>query len=243
MIGSMPRYSPGLVVLVVLLATAHAFAEPSLDDKMNAVLKARKLAPKAVVKRIATATAAWAVVATKRDRTRAATEYLVLRVRAGGTAALRLAPPATRQRWFDSVLSFEARDVDGDGSEEAFLVVRWGRGLTQKLPKTCRGCTQATKEQADQLYILGGNGVKLTIGFTHLLAYKTGSELLPRSRHLPRPNDEEVLYGWTIAGPPPVVRVQRYKIQVAEAPRIKGLLDPVKDPLLGDSRDVLIVFK
>ena len=46
-------------------------------------------------------------------------------------------------------------DVDGDGSDEAILVVRWLRDTIEP-GKRCGGCDLATGEKAEQLYVIGG---------------------------------------------------------------------------------------
>jgi hypothetical protein len=213
--------------------------DPALLD---AALAARKLEPAAVVKRITTPTAGWAVVAARPDPMDKPTEYLVLRVRAADTAELRITPPRARQpASFDGVDALEARDLDGRGSEAAILTVRWNRTVQEAFPRECAGCFQRTDEEATQLYVIGGKA-RLQVGFTHLLSYKTSSLSMPEDNALPVPADEEVTYRYRIGGPPPGVAIQRTKHEVSTR-RVKGALDPAADPLLGGDRDAPVTLE
>lgn len=227
----------------VVAAPNSVHPAPVAAGQLEAALTAGHVAAADVVQRVVGKTSAWAVVVGRRDDAHAATEYRILRVLADAASELVIRPPiAHRPSVFRTVVSFEARDLDGDGSEDGVLVVEWTRELKKQFPETCRDCVQTTHETATQLYLLGGaNDVQ--IGFTHLLSYRTTSDVAPDGA-MPRPRDEQVKYQWLVIGTPKIVTISISPDRFAQinADRLPNALDPKIDPLLGESQSHLVTF-
>ena len=149
-----------------------------------------------------------------------------------------------REQDAGDAISLEVRDLDGDGIEEAVLVVDWRR--TTKATGGCKGCWVSTDEEAKQLYVLAGAGTAVARAFTHVVSYETHSEGFPEDNATPYASPEQVAYDWKLVdGKPPVVKLTRTKHEVAKEDRLKGVLDPSIDPLFaaGPGKDVPLVLE
>jgi hypothetical protein len=203
---------------------------------LDAALAARSLAGDAVKQRATTPRSAWAIAASKRDEHGDALEFDVVRVRAGGAVdELRLTPPpapdAPVPPDFAEVVSFEVRDLDGDGVDEGVLVADWQRTTMAPPDKHCRECSMSTGEEAKQLYVIRGTGA-LAIAFTHVVSYTTETDGNPPPGAPPFADPENVAYEWKIAdGNPATLELTRTDNQVATQKRLAGVLDPASDPL------------
>ena len=198
--------------------------------QLDAALQARSITAADVARRGGSTTSAWAVAISKRNRSGEKIEYAVIRIRASDTAELRLAVPPSDPASQD-IASLEVRDLDGDGIDEAILVVHWGRD-TLEPAKGCNNCGAMTTEGVDQLYVVGGTGGSLTTRFTHVVSYDTSSAAYPDERAAPHPEPERVAYDWKVAsGKPAMVTLTRTANQVTKRPRLQGVLDPATDPL------------
>ncbi|MBV8759634.1 MAG: hypothetical protein JO257_20260, partial [Deltaproteobacteria bacterium] len=203
----------------------------ALDD----ALAAKHLAPDAVLERVASPTSAWAVVATKLDDVKNVVAIDVVASRADGVAEVHLAPP-TGKASFKSVDSLEAKDLDGNGTDEATLVLHWVRETSIKGEQP--GWQLMADEEGHQLYVLGGAPVR--VAFTHLISYTSTATTLPEDNTMSKPDDETVTYDWSIAGKPPAVSLKRTKSEVAAKDRVKGTLEPASDPVFaaGSGKDM-----
>jgi hypothetical protein len=212
---------------------------------LDAALAAKHVGADAVKKQIASATSAWAVVVGKSNDADEVVELDVIAARADGIAEVQLVPPAgTKPATFGDVASFEAQDLDGNGSDEGLLVVNWSRNTT--VPGEEKGYAVMTDEQVRELYVLAGAAPTLKPAFTHVVSYESHSEGMPEDNVTPYPEDETVTYDWSVVpGPQPAVKLTRTKSEVAAKDRLKGALDPVTDPLFaaGAGKDVPLTLK
>jgi hypothetical protein len=108
-------------------ASGSAAAPFDANAALDAALAARHGGADAVKKRVASAASAWAVVAARSNDAGEVIELDVLAARPGGIAEAKLVPPEATKSTFDDVVSFEAKDLDGDGRDEGMLVVNWTR--------------------------------------------------------------------------------------------------------------------
>ena len=196
----------------------------ALDD----ALAAKHLAPDAVLKRVASPTSVWAVVASKRNDLKDPVAIDVVASRADGVSEVHIDAPAGKAS-FKGVDSLEAKDLDGNGTDEATLVLHWVRETSVKGEQP--DWQLIGDEEGHQLYVLGG--APLHPAFTHLIAYSSTSTTVPEDNAMSKPDDDTVTYDWSIAGKPPVVSLKRTKGEIAAKDRIKGELDPATDPLFG----------
>lgn len=218
-------------------STAAAPPAPAKDvgKALDDALAAKHLAPDAVLKRVASPTSAWAVVASKRNDLKDPVALDVVASRADGVSETHIDAPAGKAS-FKSVDSLEARDLDGNGTDEGLLVLHWIRSTTVKGEQP--EWQLIGDEEGHQLYVLGG--ATLHPAFTHLISYSSTSTTVPEDNAMSKPEDDTVTYDWSIAGKPPVVSLKRTKGDIATKDRIKGDLDPASDPLFaaGSGKDM-----
>lgn len=218
-----------------------AIATPPHDPAkaLDAAIAAKGIAADDVKRRIASATSAWAVVASKKNGTGDIIEFDVLAARGNGVAELPLVAPAgSKPSTFAEVLSLDAKDLDGNGVDEGLLVVEWHRDTT--IPGEQKGWSVYTDEEAHELYVLAG-APALRAAFTHLVSYTTHSEGVPEDNPTSYPSDETVTYDWAATpGKPPAIKLTRTHSEVAQHDRLKGVLDPATDPLFaaGSGKDM-----
>jgi hypothetical protein len=218
-------------------ATATPPAPPkdvakALDD----ALATKHLAPDAVLKRIASPTSAWAVVANKKNAAQELLSVDVIASRGNGIAEVHIDPPSGNKVIVNGLDSLESKDLDGNGIDEGLLVLDWTR--------VTNGAVRVD-ESGRQLYVIGGAAQALRVAFTHLISYKSTSTALDEDNPTPTPGDEEVTYDWKVApGTPPVVTLERTKSEIAAQDRLAGMLDPAHDPLFaaGSGKDLPIVL-
>jgi hypothetical protein len=204
----------------------------ALDD----ALAAKHLAPDAVLKRIASPTSAWAVLASKKNAAQELLSVDVIASRGDGVAEVHLDPPSGNKVIVDGVESLESKDLDGNGIDEGVLVIDWTR--------VTNGAVRVD-ESGHQLYVIGGAAQRLRVAFTHLISYKSTSTVLDEDNATPAPGDEEVSYEWKVApGTPPVVTLERTTSEIAAQDRLAGMLDPAHDPLFaaGSGKDLSIAL-
>jgi hypothetical protein len=239
------KLAPGTTVIAPPVAGAApavavgsaAAAPVDANAALDAALAAKHVKRSAVQKRITSATSAWAVIVDKANKAGEVLQLEVLASRPDGIAEIRLAPP--KPGTFGDVVSFEAKDLDGDGSDEGVLVVGWTRITT--IPGEQDGWQVYTLEEARQLYVLAGAAPTLRPAFAHVVSYETSSEGVPEENVTPYPEPESVTYDWSVAtGKPALVKLTRTKSEVAARDRLRGVLDPASDPLFaaGSGKDI-----
>lgn len=235
--GSAAAAGPTTPVAPGSAVAAPFDAKAALDD----ALAARHVGADAVKKCVVSAASAWAVIGAKANDAGELIEIDVLAARRDGIAEAKLVPPAATKSTFDDVVSFEAKDLDGDGTDEGLLVLTWTRDT--KVPGEEEGWAVSTDEWVTQLYVLVGTTPSLRTAFAHVISYETQSEGMPEDNPTPYPEPEHVAYDWSVvAGTPPIVKLTRTKSEVAAKDRLRGVLDPASDPLFaaGSGKDLPI---
>jgi len=209
-------------------APASAALSPTaLDD----ALASKSVQRDDVIKRADTPHSQWAVVNGSPGSVNT-TSYVVWRALPSGTSMLELTLPESAA--FDDVTGIDVQDVDKDGVDDAVITATWQRSLEEPRGK---GHTLQTTEHVEQMYVVGG--AKLAVGAQHARDYKTETNLGPDENAQP---EEAVAFTTSVLpGPPPVLRAIAGEASL-QPNRIKGLLDPGKDPLL-KAGDVPIGFK
>lgn len=223
---------------VVPDATA-APVEPAMPaDALDKLLAERKIAADAVAHAGGNASSTWAVVVSKRNDVDEPSEYTVLRITKAGVTETTLTPPAGG--WWSAVTDLEARDLDGDGADDAILQVEWNRLVSVTLPGKCETtCWVQTSEVANDLHLLGGED-KLQDGFAHVIRYETSTTAAEDISDYADP--EKLEYSWAVLpdSKPPMVKLTRTTLEVAKD-RIAGLLDPAKLPA-GEAKEIAAAF-
>jgi hypothetical protein len=234
------KLAPGATVTTPAITGAAAVptASPTgtlsptaLDD----ALAAKGVQHDAIAKRASGPHSQWAVVNGKMAGVNPAT-YVVWRTTAAGTSTVELAPPPAppNASYFDEVTGIDVQDVDKDGVDDAVITAKWERQLSQPASK---GHTLDTTERVEQLYVVGG--ANLALGAQHVRSYTTETNLGPDEN---AQEGESVTFDTAVVpGTPPVLRATVGESSV-QSKRVKGLLDPAKDPLL-KAGDTPIVFK
>jgi len=226
-------------------AVPPAPATQDVGKALDTALAAKHVGPDVVKKRVSSASSAWAIVGGKVNDLKALLGIDVIASRGEGIAELHIEPPAgTSPGTIESIESLDAKDLDGDAADEGVLVVDWSRDTT--IPGEQPHWGVSTTEHVRQLYVLAGAAPKLRVAFTHAVSYETSSTGFPEDNPTPYPDSESVTYDWTVApGKPPTVTLKRTKSEVADKDRLKGVLNPVTDPLFaaGSGSAMPIVLK
>jgi hypothetical protein len=219
-----PVPEPAAPIPTTLAATA-------LDD----ALRAKGIAAASVAIRADKPRSQWAAVKGKLDPTTAAvTAYTIWRVTSAGPATVELVPPASPDgSLFDDLAAFDVKDLEGDGIDDALLIATWSRQFTEK----SKPGDLTSTEHIQALYAFGG--ARLAIGAQHAIRYTTATNLGPGED--PQPEESIVFTYKLVPGSPPVLQFGVADSTVSPM-RVKGLLDPKRDPWLAPG-DLPIVFK
>jgi hypothetical protein len=216
--------APALVAAAMPAAPAAggALAATALDD----LIASKRINRDHVTRRVDLPHSQWAVVEGKGAAAGAPPEsYTVIRVTAAGPSMVELAAPGP-DAWFDGVSGLDVKDVDADGTDDAVITATWERQRSAK--------KLTTTEKVDQVYVVGG--AQLAVGAQHASQYKTTTNLGPDEN--PQP-EESIAFTYSIAKSTLHVEMGASSI---EKKRVKGLLDPKRDPLLVPG-DLPIAFK
>ncbi|HMG21276.1 MAG TPA: hypothetical protein VK607_08175 [Kofleriaceae bacterium] len=216
-------------------AAAPAAGGPLRATALDDALGAKGIAGAGVAARGATPRSQWAAVKGKLDPvTASVTAYTIWRVTSAGTSTLELAPPASRAgSWFDALSAIDAKDIDGDGIDDAVITAKWSRQLSGK----SRHGKLVTTEQVDAIYVIGG--AELAIGAQHAAQYTTETNLGDGEN--PQPAESIAFSHAIVPGSPPVLHVAVGASTISPS-RVKGLLDPRSDAWL-TAADLPIAFR
>jgi hypothetical protein len=191
--------------------------------------------PASVVKRAKAPQSQWAAVRGKPNPANGeATAYTIWRVTAAGPATVALTPPgASARAWFDELSAIDVNDLDGDGVDDAVITAAWSRVVSG----TSKQGELTSIEHLELVYIVGGS--ELSLGAQHATAYKTETNLDPGEN--PQP-EESISFTYAIKPGPPLVLHVEVGASTISPKRVKGLLDPKRNPWL-TAADLPIVFK
>jgi hypothetical protein len=225
------KLAPGAKVNApALVATTAAAAPPAAGTlaatALDELIASRRIDRDHVAKRADQPHSQWAVVDGKGAAAGAPpASYTVMRVTAAGPSTLELMAPGP-DAWFGSVSAIDVKDLDNDGVDDAVITATWERQRSQR--------KLTTTEKVEQLYVVGG--AQLALGAQHASHYKTETNLGPDEN--PQP-EESIEFTYSITNG--MLHVEKGAFSI-EHKRVKGLLDPRRDPLLVPG-DLPITFK
>jgi hypothetical protein len=218
--------APALVGAAATTPTAPTAGGTLAATALDELIDSKRINRDHVTRRADLPHSQWAVVQGKGAAAGAPPEsYTVIRVTAAGPSMVELVAPGP-DAWFDGVSGLDVKDLDGDATDDAVITATWERQRSKgKL---------TTTEKVDQIYVVGG--VPLAVGAQHASQYKTTTNLGPDEN--PQP-EESIAFTYSIAK---VVLHVEMGASSIENKRMKGLLDPKRDPLLVPG-DLPITFK